>query len=146
MPIKIHQEFWHGAVGLLLGCAGLALLTWIGVVSDFSHPATVALLYMFVIVLVSMTGNIAAGIGLAIIAAFCLNYFFTEPRFSFANKSREDVAAVIAFALTAIVIANLVGRARRLGETVALKDRLQVIIDTIPAMVWSISPEARPTF
>jgi hypothetical protein len=51
------------------------LLTGIGVALDFSHPATGALFYIIVIVLVSMTGNIAAGIGLAIIAAFCLNYF-----------------------------------------------------------------------
>ena len=75
MPIKLHQEFWRTAVGLLLGCAGLALLTWMGVASDFSHPATVALLYMTVIVLVAIMGNIATGIGLAIIATFCLNYF-----------------------------------------------------------------------
>jgi hypothetical protein len=43
----------------------LALLTWVGVAADFSHTATFALLYMIVIVLVSTTGNSAAGIGLA---------------------------------------------------------------------------------
>ena len=57
---------WRTAAALLTGCAGLALLTWILVASDFSHPATGALLYIIVIVLVSMTGNIASGIGLAI--------------------------------------------------------------------------------
>jgi PAS domain S-box-containing protein len=146
MPIKPHQEFWRAAVGLLLGCAGLALLTWMGVASDFSHPATVALLYMTVIVLVAMMGSIATGIGLAIIATFCLNYFFTEPRFSFEINSTEDVVAVTSFALAAVVIANLVGRARRLGEATALKDRLQVIIDTIPAVVWSSSPDGSANF
>jgi PAS domain S-box-containing protein len=146
MPIKLHQEFWRTAVGPLLGCAGLALLTWIGVASDFSHPATVALLYMIVIVLVAMMGNIAAGIGLAIIATFCLNYFFTEPRFSFEINSIEDVVAVASFALAAVVIANLVGRARRLGEATALRDRLQAIIDTIPAVVWSNSRDGSADF
>ena len=61
-----------------------------GVAGDFGHPETFALLYMIVIVLVSMTGNIAAGIGLAIIAALCLNYFFTEPRFSLRIEATED--------------------------------------------------------
>jgi len=137
---------WRTAAWLLLGCAGLALVTWIAVTLDFSHPATGALFYMIVIVLVSMTGNIASGIDLAIIATLCLNYFFTEPRFSFQIKAVEDMVAVIAFALTAVTITILVGRARRSVEAVALRDRLQVIIDTIPAMVWSISPDGSSDF
>jgi PAS domain S-box-containing protein len=130
----------------LLGCAGLALLTWIGVAVDFSHPATGAMLYMIVIVLASMTGTIAAGIGLAILATLCLNYFFAEPRFSFQINAGEDLVAVTTFALTAVIITSLVGRARRLGEAAALKDQLQVIIDTIPAMVWSNSPDGSADF
>ena len=137
---------WRTAAWLLLGCAALALLTFIGVAFDFNHPATGALLYMIVIVLVSMTGNIVAGIGLAIIAVFCLHYFFTEPRFSLQIKATEDMVAVSAFALTSVIIANLVGRARGLAEGMALKDRLQLIIDTIPAMVWSISPDGSADF
>jgi PAS domain S-box-containing protein len=140
------QTLWRTAAELLAGCVALALLTWILVASDFSHPATGGLLYMIVIVLLSMTGNIAAGIGLAIIATLCLNYFFTEPRFSFQMKALEDMVAVTAFALTAVTITILVGRARRSGEAVALRDRLQVIIDTIPAMVWSISPDGSSDF
>src|SRR5215472_5526024 len=137
---------WRTAAALLAGCAGLALLTWILVASDFSHPATGALLYMIVILLVSITGNIAAGIGLAIIGTVCLNYFFTEPRFSLQVDAIEDIVAMTAFAFTAVTVAILVGRARRSGETTALKDRLQVIIDTIPAMVWSISPNGSSDF
>ena len=140
------RVLWRTAAALSAGCAGLALLTWILVASDFSHPATGALLYLIVIVLLSITGNIAAGIGLAIIATFCLDYFFTEPRFSFPINATEDVVAVAAFALTAVAIAILAGRARRSGEAVALRDRLQVIIDTIPAMVWSISPDGSSDF
>jgi PAS domain S-box-containing protein len=137
---------WRTAAGLLLGCAGLALVTWIGVALDFSHPATGALLYMIVIVLASMTGNIAAGIGLAIIAALCLNYFFTEPRFTLQIDAPQDAVALGAFLTTSFVIAGLLKRARRLGETAVLKDRLQVIIDTIPAVVWSSSRDGSADF
>jgi ABC-type transport system involved in cytochrome c biogenesis permease component len=59
-PIDI-RILWRAAAALLTGCAGLALLIRIGVAFDFSHPATGALLYMIVIVLVWMTGNIVAG-------------------------------------------------------------------------------------
>src|SRR6516165_1087812 len=137
---------WRTAAALLAGCAGLALLTAIGVALDLSHPATGALVYMIVVVLVSMTGNIAAGIGLAIFAAFSLNYFFTEPRFSLQIKTVEDMVAMTAFALTAVTISVLVTRARKQGEAIAVRDRLQVIIDTIPAMVWSISPDGSSDF
>jgi PAS domain S-box-containing protein len=140
------QMLWRTAAGFLVGCGGLALLTWVGVAFDFSHPATGALLYMIVIVLVSMTGNVASSIGLAIIATVCLNYFFTEPRFSFQMETMEDMVAVTAFALTAVTITILVGRARRLGEAAALRDRLQVIIDTIPAVVWSNSRDGSADF
>jgi PAS domain S-box-containing protein len=54
--------------------------------------------------------------------------------------------AVVAFATTSFVVAALVRRARRLGEAAALKDRLQVIIDTIPAVVWSNSPDGSANF
>jgi K+-sensing histidine kinase KdpD len=123
--------------GFLLGCAGLALLTWIGVAFNFSYPATGALLYMLVIVRVSMAGTIAAGIGLAIIATLCLNYFFAEPRFTFQINAVEDLVAVSTFALTAVIITSLVGRALRLGEAAALKDQLQLIIDTAADAVLS---------
>ena len=136
---------WRTAAALLAGCAGLALLTAIGVALDLSHPATGALLYMIVVVLVSMTGNIAAGIGLAIIAAFSLNYFFTEPRFSLQIKTVEDMVTMTAFALTAVTISVLVTRARKQGEAIALRDRLQVIIDTIPA-IGAFRQTAHPTF
>src|SRR5215469_13560305 len=144
-PVNI-RILRHTAAALLAGCAALAVLTWMLVASDFSHPATGGLLYMIVIVLLSMTGNIASGIGLAIVATFYLSYFFIEPRFSFQTETMEDMVAVTAFALTAVTITILVGRLRRSGEAVALRDRLQVIIDTIPAMVWSISPNGSSDF
>ena len=53
MPIKLHRELSRAAAGLLLGCAGLALLTWVGVAGDFSHTETFALDYIIVIVLVT---------------------------------------------------------------------------------------------
>src|SRR6516225_989663 len=56
------------------------------------------------------------------------------------------MVAMTAFALTAVTISVLVTRARKQGEAIAVRDRLQVIIDTIPAMVWSISPDGSSDF
>ncbi|HXO01560.1 MAG TPA: ATP-binding protein [Stellaceae bacterium] len=129
----------------LLGCGVLAFVTWISLQLDI-NLATACLLYTIIVVLLSMTGNIAPAIALAVIASGCLNYFFTEPRFTFAINAPEDLAAIIAFVLTAVVITTLVRRARRLGAEAALKGQLQLIIDTIPAVVWSNFPDGSAEF
>jgi len=145
MPHIDTGKLWRSVGRFLLGCAVLALLTGVALWLDFSL-ATSALLYLIVIVLLSMTGDIAPAIALAIIAAACLNYFFTLPRFSFQIDAPEDVVALTAFVFTAFVVANLVGRTRRPGEAAALRDQLQLIIDTIPAVVWSNLPDGSAEF
>jgi K+-sensing histidine kinase KdpD len=76
----------------------------------------------------------------------CLDYFFAEPSFSLRIDAPQDAVAVGALATTSFVIAGLVKRARGLGEAAALKDRLQAIIDTIPAVVWSDSRDGSADF
>ena len=98
------------------------------------------------VVLLSLRGRVVPAVVLSIIAALCLTYFFTPPIFSFQIDTPEDIVTVVVFATASLLIAGLVKRARRLGEAAALKDRLQVIIDTIPAAVWSNSPDGSADF
>ncbi len=130
---------------LLLGAGVVALLTLAGLQLEVG-VATACLAYTIVIVLLSLCGSPVPAVGVSIIAAGCLNYFFTEPRFSFRIASPQDAVAVIAFATTAVVVVGLVRRARKLGEAAAVRDRLQVIIDTIPAAVWSNSADGSINF
>jgi len=147
MPIDHNRttKFWHPAAEILLGSAALAFLTLVGLRLDL-NLATASLAYVIVIVLLCLRGSLIPAVVLSIIAAVCLDYFFTEPRFSMRIDAPEDVMAVAAFATTSFVITGLVRRARRLGEAAALKDRLQVIIDTIPAVVWSSSSDGSAGF
>src|ERR1700738_1453001 len=145
MSINRNQEFWHSAAELLLGAAALAFLTWICLWLQLDIATTVPT-YMIVVVLLSLRGRVVPAVVLSIIAALCLAYFLTPPIFSFQVDSPEDVVTVIVFATASFLIAGLVKRARRLGEAAALKDRLQVIIDTIPAAVWSNSPDGSADF
>ena len=130
---------------ILLGCVVLALLSGFGLWFDL-NLASMSMLYVIVVVLLSMSGSIVPAVILALIASACLNYFFTEPLFSFAIDRPEDVISVVLFVFAAFVIATLVGRARRLGEAAALRDQLQLIIDTIPAVVWSNLPDGSTEF
>jgi PAS domain S-box-containing protein len=101
---------------------------------------------MIVVVLLSLRGRVVPAVTLSIIAAACLDYFFTPPLFSFQISSPEDIVTVVVFVAASLLISGLVKRARRLGEAAALKDRLQIIIDTIPAAVWSNSPDGSADF
>ena len=145
MPISRNREFWYSAAELLLGVAALAFLTWICFWLRLDIGTTVPI-YMIVVVLLSLRGRVVPAVTLSIIAALCLDYFFTPPLFSFQIFSPEDIVTVVVFAVASFLIAGLVKRARRLGEAAALKDRLQVIIDTIPAAVWSNLPDGSADF
>jgi PAS domain S-box-containing protein len=139
------SDFWRAAAWFLLGCAGLALSSGFGLWFDL-NLASVSMLYVVVIVLSSMAGYVVPAVTLALIGSACLNYFFTEPRFSWEIDQPEDVISIIVFVFAAFVIATLVRRARRLGEAAALRDQLQLIIDTIPAVVWSNLPDGSTEF
>jgi PAS domain S-box-containing protein len=137
--------FGRSIAVFLLGFAVVALLTWICFALQLPLGA-VALLYMVVIVLMAMTGDVVPSVVLALLAAVCLDYFFAEPLFSLAIKHPDDVIRIIAFVAAAFLVANLVKRARQLGEAAALRDRLQLIVDTIPAVVWSNLPDGSVEF
>jgi K+-sensing histidine kinase KdpD len=147
MPIDHNRitKFWRPAAEMLVGAAPLAFLTLVGLWLDL-NLATASLVYVIVVALLSLWGSVIPAVVLSIIAALCLDYFFALPRFSIRIDAPEDAVAVAAFATTALVITGLVRRARRLGEAAALKDRLQVIIDTIPAVVWSNSRDGSADF
>src|SRR5580658_2927429 len=74
-------EFGRSAAMFLLGCAAIAFLTWISFALRFPLGAE-ALLYLVVIVLMAMTGNVVRSVALALLAAVCLGYFFAEPLYS----------------------------------------------------------------
>jgi PAS domain S-box-containing protein len=115
---------------------------------------TTAFAYLILIVLLSLMGSFVPLVVLCIIAVGCLNYFFTEPIFAFRLDYPQGVAELIAFLIASLVVSGLVRRARRLAEAAfrsqkeihALKDKLRLVIDTIPAVVWSKLPDGSADF
>src|SRR5262249_2418927 len=111
------------------------------------NPTTVALLYLIVIVLVSLTGGFFASAFVSIIAYVCLDSFFTEPLFHLAMSEPLDVVAPVAFLPTSLFITGLMSKNRNsFEENQALKNQLRLIIDTIPGLVWSALPDGSAEF
>jgi PAS domain S-box-containing protein len=139
-------RFWRSAAQCLLGSIALALLTFVCFRFDV-NPTAVALLYLIVIVLVSLTSGLVPSVLVSIIAYLCLDPFFTEPLFHLAMSEPLDVVAPIAFLTTSLVITRLMSKVRKsFQEIQALKDQLRLAIDTIPGLVWSALPDGSAEF
>jgi PAS domain S-box-containing protein len=133
------SQFRRPAAQFLLGILALALLTLVCFRFQL-NLASAAFSYLIVIVLLSLMGSFVASVILSIIAVGCLNYFFVPPIFDFPVDYPLDVLAVIGFLTASLVVSGLVVRARR------LKEQFQLVVDTIPAVVWSKRPDGSADF
>src|SRR5258705_2285037 len=146
-----HNEiyrFWRSAAQCLLGGIAVALVTFVCFRLNVSIT-TAALLYLIVVVLASLTGSFVLSAFVSITAILCLDYFFTEPlfRIDIALSQPLNAVALITFLTTALGITSLMSKVRKsFQETQALKDQLRLVIDTIPALVWSILPDGSVVF
>jgi len=139
-------RFWRPAAQLLFGVVVLALLTYVCFQFQ-ANSTTVALLYLIVIVVVSLTSSFIPAAFISIVAYICLDTFFTAPLFRPAMREPLDVVAPVAFLTTSFVITRLMSRVRKsFQEIQALKDQLRLAIDTIPGLVWSALPDGSAEF
>src|SRR5262245_14135390 len=138
--------FWRSAAQCLFGAVVLASLTFVCFRLRV-NSTTVALLYLIVIVLVSLTSDFIPAAFVSIIAYFCLDSFFTKPLFHIAMSEPLDVVAPIAFLTTSLVITRLMTKVRKSFQEIQdLKDQLRLAIDSIPGLVWSALPDGSAEF
>jgi two-component system sensor histidine kinase KdpD len=92
--------------------AGVALLTLIAFRSHLDLAQAIPL-YLFVIVLESLTGDFPSTLYIAAVSAACLDFFFTEPVLSLYIGNPRSLLALLAFVFTSLVITKLVSQVRR---------------------------------
>jgi C4-dicarboxylate-specific signal transduction histidine kinase len=105
-------RFWRSVAQFLLGGLAVALLTF--VCFRFHAGVTVvAVLYLIIVIVLSISGAFVPSILISIGAVLCLDYFFTGPIFSLRLYDPVDVVVVIAFLATASTISLLVLQRKR---------------------------------
>jgi len=110
---------------LALGIAAIAAVTG---ASFWLHAtlASVAFTFLVLIVLLSLVCSLPSLIAVSVIAVGCLDYFFTDPVFTFRVIYPDDVIALISFFFTALVITTLIRRMRvQHDERVEAYERLR---------------------
>jgi PAS domain S-box-containing protein len=140
------SRFWHAAALCAVGSIAVALVTFICFRLDVD-PMMAAFLYLIVIVLVSLRGSFVPSAVVSIIAICCLDYFITPPLFHLGLSHPLDIAALITFWTTSLVITRLISKVRQSFQDIqALRDQLRLAIDTIPGLVWTALPDGSRDF
>ena len=106
------------------GSVGVIFLTAVAFQTGMNLASTISL-YLFLVVLQSLTGDFLSCLFIAALSATCLDFFFTEPLFSLYMSNPRSMLALVSFAFTSLVITKLVSKVRT--ESIASriqKDRL----------------------
>lgn len=111
---RIHK-FRHSAAPFLFGAIGLAFVTFICFQLQ-AGIATVALLYLMVVVLVSLKGSFVSSAVVSVLAVGCLDYFFTAPVFTFGTNDLPSYLAMIVLLMTSLIITHLVSTVQKQSE------------------------------
>jgi C4-dicarboxylate-specific signal transduction histidine kinase len=106
-----NARLWQEAEYLSLGLVALAAVTGLYFWLDWPLVSA-AFTYLIVIVLLSLVSSFPCLIALSFIAVGCLNYFFTQPIFSFRVDYQQDINALVAFLITSLITSGLVSRLR----------------------------------
>jgi PAS domain S-box-containing protein len=103
------------AAQFIVGIAGLGLVTFVCFRLGFGLGRT-AFAYVILLALVSLLGSFGAAAVLSIVAAACLNYFFSPPLFDLRIDDPDDIARIAAFLTASLVVTALTTRLKRTGK------------------------------
>jgi two-component system sensor histidine kinase KdpD len=127
-----------------IGSLGVAFLTLVCFRTHIDLASAIPL-YMLLVVLQSLSGDFPSAAIVSLLSAACLDFFFTQPLFSFYMSSPLNVLALVAFVLTGLVITRLVTVEREQAKSSVLqKDRLDRLYK-LSQQLLALEPEAMMT-
>ena len=137
MPISGRRSF---AKRIAIGSFAVALLTLLCYRAHIDFSSVIPL-YTLLVVLQSLTGDFKSSAIISVLSAGCMDFFFTEPLFSWRIAHPMNALALVAFIVTALVITILVSRVRKEATSVTLqKDRLDRLYQ-LSQQLLALDPE-----
>jgi hypothetical protein len=101
---------WAWAVAVLGPIAVSGILV---AFRDQFRPSDAALVLVLIVLASAVVGGRWGGATAAVVSAFCFDYFFTRPYYSFTIDSRDDIETTIVLLIVGIAVGELVVRTRR---------------------------------
>jgi two-component system sensor histidine kinase KdpD len=114
--LSVRRRLTGAAVGAVL-LGGLTPL--LASLRGHATIASDALLYLVAVVIVALVGGLYPAVAAAVVSALMLNWFFTPPLHSFTVHSVNDVIAIIAFVIVAVLVSGVVDVAARRSREAA---------------------------
>ena len=104
---------WRVWLGYALALAVTAAATGVGLLIDLYLPiANISVTYLLAVMIVAMKSGLRAGIVASVCSFLAFNFFFTEPRYTFAITDIQNIMTVVFFLLAAVIVSNLAARLR----------------------------------
>lgn len=133
MQSQQRRTILEATVESFISLAALALVTWIGY-RQHAQAVPAAVLYLCVVVLVSLRGNLMRALAVAVIGAVVWDYLFIGPLVSLPERGWRGIMMFAAFVVTAIVITRVV-RSLRTSEA-----RWKTAFENNPTMYFMVDP------
>ncbi|GHH33880.1 sensor histidine kinase [Lentzea cavernae] len=112
-PLSLRRRL----IGWVLALVLPAVVTALGMLwRDELDFSTDLVAFLLVTCVVAIAGGLGPALFCAVLGAGLLNYYFTEPYYSLAVQTPENVITLAAMVIVATVVALTVDRAARLGE------------------------------
>ena len=106
--VMLQEVFrvWRSAV---LGALGILAVAAVTFVAQRLHAdsATAALLFLFVIVILSLSARLVPALIVSVVAISALDFFFTPPLYRVRISETLDVVALVVFSTTGLVVTRL---------------------------------------
>ncbi len=123
-----------------VGAVAVALLTFLSYRAHIDFPSVIPL-FTLLVVLQSLTGDFKSSAVISVLSAGCMDFFFTEPLFSWRIAHPLNALALVAFIFTALVITSLVSQVRKEATSAMLqKDRLDRLYQ-LSQQLLALDPE-----
>jgi two-component system sensor histidine kinase KdpD len=115
---KQHQTFETKApaqptnyLSYLIAAVGVATATGLGFLIDLWLPLpNISVTFLVAVMLIAMKLGRGPAIFASVASFLSFNFFFTEPRFSFAISDSQNILTIVFFLIAAIIVSNLASR------------------------------------
>ena len=135
-----RSDVVRSARQFFVGGLGVALLTYL----CFRGHLEFALawpLYLLVVLLSSLSGDVVSSALISVLAAGSLDYFFVDPLFTFTVSNPLNALALISFLVIEMTVTTLVSRARAEAKLAKLQQERLISIYQVAQQLLALEPE-----
>lgn len=111
LSVQKQRVNWGGVLATLTGVAAVTAACWYA--GSWLPSSNVAVAYLLMVLLIAMRLGLRHAIVASVASFLAFNFFFTEPRLTFAVDNAANAITLLFFLAAAVITSNLAGRVRR---------------------------------